>query len=203
MLEELRTMLDQASSTPAVVRPTMLNVGCGTDYKPGWVNIDNNSDNNITRLDLNWDFTNPLPYPNGSVDFIFNEHLVEHLTVEESRAALTDFLRVLRPGGVLRVAMPDLQLAIDKYLHLPIEEDASMATFGLEFVQTRAERLNMAFRWWGHRWLYDWEELARRLYEVGCRPDQFVRAKLGESIHPELRNLETRAESILIVEVTR
>ncbi|MCU1493776.1 MAG: hypothetical protein JWO62_1540 [Acidimicrobiaceae bacterium] len=180
-----------------------LNVGCGTDYKAGWVNIDNNSDANITKLDLSWDFTNPLPFADGSVDFVFNEHLVEHLTVEESRRAITDFIRVLRPGGVMRIAMPDLVSAVDKYLNLPLEDDPAIHTFQLDFVKTRAERLNMAFRWWGHRWLYDWEELERRLLEVDCAPGSFKRCRLGESEHPQLRNLETRNESVLIAEITK
>jgi predicted SAM-dependent methyltransferase len=180
-----------------------LNLGCGTDYKPGWVNVDNNSDRNITQLDLNWDLANPLPYGAGTVDFIFNEHLIEHLSVEQARATIADCLRVLRPGGVLRIAMPDLAMAVEKYLHLPIDQDESLRTFGLQFVTTRAERMNMAFRWWGHQWLYDWEELVRRLHEVGCSDQMIRRCRLHESSHPELCGLETRAESVLIAEVVR
>jgi predicted SAM-dependent methyltransferase len=182
-------------------RSLKLNVGCGTDYKPGWVNIDNNSDENIEKLDLLWDLTNPLPFANESVSFIFNEHLIEHLSVEEGQRAVKDFMRLLKPGGVLRVATPDLEVTVGKYVGLPVHEDPTIKAFHLEFVQTRAERLNMAFRWWGHQWLYDWEELERRLREAGCR--QIERVAHGESRHSELRNLETRDESTLIAEVTK
>jgi hypothetical protein len=75
-----------------------LNVGCGTDYKKGWINIDNNSDDNIEKLDLNFDLRNPLPFEDNSVDFIFNEHFIEHLTVEESRKSLADFRRGTKTG---------------------------------------------------------------------------------------------------------
>src|SRR6185369_13743302 len=93
-----------------------LNVGCGTDYKEGWINIDNNSDNNIEKLDLNWDLREPLPFPDRSVDYIFNEHFMEHLTPEEGIKANQDFLRVLRKGGVLRIAMPNLEETVALYM---------------------------------------------------------------------------------------
>ncbi len=178
-----------------------LNVGCGTDYKKGWINIDNNSDNNIEKLDLNWDLRNPLPFPDNSVDFIFNEHFQEHLTVEEGIMANQDFLRVLKPGGVLRIATPDLAHMVDKYLHVPVSEDPTMKTFGMNFVKTNAERLNIGFRWWGHKWIYDWEELERRLREAGGT--EIERREFKKSPHKELHNLETRQESTLISEVTK
>jgi predicted SAM-dependent methyltransferase len=178
-----------------------LNVGCGTDFKDSWINIDNNSDNNITKLDLNWDLRKSLPFKDESVDFIFNEHLIEHLTVEEGQEVIKDLMRVLKPGGVLRIATPDLEVTVDKYLNLPIEKDATLKKFDLDFIKTRAERINIGFRWWGHKWIYDWEELSRRLKEAGCK--KFERCQLRESKHPELRNLETRDESTLITEITK
>lgn len=181
--------------------PIKLNIGCGTDYKDGWVNIDNNSDNNIDKLDLNWDLRKPLPFKDGTVDFIFNEHFIEHLTVEEGQDVIKNLMRLLKVGGVLRIATPDLEVTIDKYLNLPVSKDPAITKFGLGFIKTRAERINVGFRWWGHKWIYDYEELERRLREAGC--ENIKRCGLRKSKHPELRNLETRNESTLIVEVTK
>jgi predicted SAM-dependent methyltransferase len=178
-----------------------LNIGCGTDYKKGWINIDNNSDNNIEKLDLNWDLRNPLPFPDNSIDFIFNEHFIEHLTVEEGQIVIKDFMRVLKPGGVFRIATPDLKTVIDKYLHVELKNDPAVEKFGLQFIKTKAERLNISFHWWGHKWLYDWEELDRRLKEAGCT--DIKRCKLHKSEYKDLQNLETRDESTLIVEVIK
>lgn len=180
-----------------------LNIGCGTDYKDGWINIDNNSDNNIQKLDLNWDLKYPLPIPENSVDYIFNEHFIEHLTVEESRAALKDMLRVLKPGGVLRIAMPDLADVFDLYSEESWKKRPVIKNHNFQYVQTRAELVNMSFSWWGHRWLYDWEELTRRLKEVGCKRGSYRRCEFGRSSHKDLRGLETRQGSILIAEVTK
>jgi predicted SAM-dependent methyltransferase len=194
--------VEQTVQSLVDTHPTvMLNVGCGTDYKEGWINIDNNSDDNIEKLDLNWDLRNPLPFPDGSVDYIFNEHFMEHLTPEESQRANEDFMRVLKKGGVLRIAMPDLEGAVEIYMDKKWRNRPIIKNHNMQFVKTRAELLNMNFRWWGHMWLYDWEELERRLKEAGCR--NLKRAEHSKSKHKELNGLETREESVLIAEVTK
>jgi len=179
----------------------MLNVGCGTDYKEGWVNIDNNSDDNIEKVDLDWDLRNPIPFPDGSVDFIFNEHFQEHLTVEEGIGVNKDFLRTLKPGGILRIATPDLEQVADSYLHSSLDKDPVIKQFNIDFVKTRAEWINMAFSWWGHKYLYDYEELERRLKEAGFT--NVKRVKIGDSEYAELRNVEIRPEASLVVEATK
>ena len=144
-----------------------------------------------------------MPFPDNSVDFIYNEHFLEHLTVEEGLLAIKDFFRVLKPNGVMRIAMPDLENAVNAYFDENWKENSKVffEKFGLSFIQTRAERINISFRWWGHKWLYDWEELERRLKESGC--EKIERYKLFESEHRALKNLETRYESTLIAEVTK
>ena len=178
-----------------------LDVGCGTDYKKGWINIDNNSDGNIEKLDLNWDLRYPLPFPEESVDFIFNEHFMEHLTVEEGIRANQDFLRILKKGGVLRVATPDLESVVDRYLHVPLSEDTIIRDFNYTDVKTPAEWMNMSFSFWGHKWLYDWEEIERRLKEAGFT--KIKRRNINKSSYSELQNLETRVGTSLIVEAQK
>lgn len=167
------------------------------------MNIDNNSDHNIQKLDLDWDLRQPLPLPDNSVDFIFNEHFLDHLTVEEGQKSIKDFMRVLKPNGVMRIAMPDLANTVKAYYDENWKENSReyFQKFGLTFIQTRAELINIGFRWWGHKWLYDFEELYRRLREAGCV--NIKRGNLRESEHQELRNLETRDESTLIAEVVK
>ncbi len=180
-----------------------LNLGCGTDYKPDWINIDNNSYKNIKKLDINWDLSRGIPFENNSVDFIFNEHFLEHLTVEEGQTFLKDCKRVLKKGGVLRISMPDLENTVKDYFNPNWKEEKKdfYKKFGLDFIKTRAEKINISFRWWGHKWLYDGEELERRLKEAGFNNIKFC--NLRESEYPDLRNLETRNESTLIAEVIK
>jgi len=144
---------------------------------------------------------NPLPFEDNSIDYIFNEHFMEHLTPDEGIKANQDFLRVLKPGGVLRIATPDLKVVIDEYLNLPLSKNPSVKTYKMDFVKTPAELINMGFSWWGHKWLYDAQELERRLKEAGYK--KMTRCKLGKSSHKELNGLETRQESKLIYEATK
>lgn len=208
LIDKAKKIKAYQSSKPVVKRllqrdVVMLNVGCGTDYKPEWINIDNNSDHNIEdgKLDLNWDLRNPLPFPENSVDYIFNEHFFEHLTAEEGQRAMRDFMRVLKKGAVMRIAMPSLEEVVKTYQNPKWKSEPYIKKYGLDFVQTRAEMLNINFSWWGHKWLYDWEELKRRLGDAGY--PQVKRGSHSKSSYKELRNLETREESLLIAEVTK
>ncbi|HBI16893.1 MAG TPA: hypothetical protein DDY52_01920 [Candidatus Moranbacteria bacterium] len=179
----------------------MLNIGCGTDYKQGWINIDNNSENNIKKLDLKWDLRCALPFPDDCVDFIYSEHFFEHLTVDEGKKSLRDFFRVLKKGGVMRTSMPNLKDVVEMYLNPEWKKSCMIKKFGLDYIQTSAEMINVSFRHWGHKWLYDYEELKRRLVEIGCV--NIEQCLLGQSKYDDLKNLEIRNESTLIVEVTK
>jgi predicted SAM-dependent methyltransferase len=61
--------------------------------------------------------------------------------------------------------------------------------------------LNIAFRWWGHQWLYDKDELYRRLEEAGFK--NICDCKWGESSNLELRKKESRKDSQLICEAIK
>ena len=70
-----------------------------------------------------------------------------------------------------------------------------------EHIATRAEMLNISFRYWDHQWLYDREELRRRLLEAGFA--DILDVELGTSDVPELCSRETRKDSLLICEARR
>lgn len=175
-----------------------LHLGCGEQYKEGWINIDDNNDH---RIDMKWDLRTILPFAGSSVHFIYHEHFLEHLTAEDGLSFLKECYRLLIPRGVMRVAMPDLKEIIEQYLDPNWKERQWLKTFGMEFVQTKAELINISFRWWGHQYLYDKEELERRLGEVGFKQIKFC--ELKKSVFPELIGLETREESTLIAEVIK
>jgi len=83
-------------------QPVKLNLGCGPDHFKGWVNVDSSPDE---KPDVVADVID-LPFEDNSVDEIFASHILEH--VDWRVPALEEWHRVLRPGGVIVVIVPDI-----------------------------------------------------------------------------------------------
>lgn len=181
-------------------QPYKLHIGCGKNQLDNWINLDLKKNQGIT--DIVWDASEGFPFlKNESCSFIYNEHFLEHLNIQQAEVFLSECYRVLKLGGVLRIAMPSLEHIINKYCSENWKEQDWLTWEGHEFIKTRAEMINISFRWWGHKWLYDREELHRRLREAGF--EKIRDAKWGKSDAPELRNLETRKDSLLICEAEK
>ncbi|GMO53900.1 MAG: hypothetical protein Ta2G_12520 [Termitinemataceae bacterium] len=106
----------------------------------------------------------------------------------------------------MRIAMPDLDDTVKAYYEENWKENNKefFEKFGLTFIKTRAERININFHWWGHKWLYNFEELERRILEAaGSGHVEIKQCVIMESDYKELCNLETRKESTLIAEVIK
>jgi predicted SAM-dependent methyltransferase len=175
-------------------KPLKLNVGCGKVKLPGWVNIDIEPD-----ADLVMDVRKGLPFDDFSVDFIYNEHFLEHITYEEGEMFLKELQKCLKKGGILRIAMPDLDYLIQQYgKDFKAEE---WFPSGYEFVQTKGMAINISFYWWGHKYLYNEEDLRNQLMKAGFR--NINRCEWNKSSYSELSGLETRKESILIMEAIK
>jgi len=89
-----------------------LHLGCAYTVLPGWVNIDLFG---RVPADVALDVTKPLPFADASIDAIFTEHMVEHLTYQEAFRLARECARVLRPRGVLRVVVPDFERYVRSY----------------------------------------------------------------------------------------
>ena len=70
---------------------------CGETKLDGWIN-----------LDVEIDISKPLPYESGAVDYIYCEHGIEHVTQKEAWGFLEECNRILRNGGKIRIAFPDI-----------------------------------------------------------------------------------------------
>lgn len=93
-------------------RPRRLNWGCGDHLGAGWINSDRKPEPGI---DLVADILSGLPLADDSVDYAVSVHALPELSYREQLPALRELLRVLRPGGTLRLVLPDLDCAIDAY----------------------------------------------------------------------------------------
>lgn len=92
--------------------PHYLNLGCGTNILDGFVNADFFTTRGI---DFAADLRYPLRIADNSFDGIICEHTLEHLTYDEVARLLKECHRVLKPGGILRIAVPDLSIFIHHY----------------------------------------------------------------------------------------
>lgn len=172
---------------------TKLHLGCGPHVFDGWINYDIEPGAGGVQRDL----SRPLPHKDESVGFIFTEHFVEHITQIQAIALFRECLRVLAPGGAMRVVTPSLEHVTDCYrrgelIDLP----------GVWSPVTPCIMLNEAMRAWGHQFLYDRHELFRTLAIAGFQ--SIVEMPPGVSARAELHAREIRPYTgELIVEVTK
>ena len=91
-----------------------LNLGCGERFHAAWTNLDlMPADPAIRQFDV----TQPLPFEDGVFDAVYHSHLLEHLPRHRALPFLRECRRVLRPGGILRLAIPNLEAIARLYLY--------------------------------------------------------------------------------------
>jgi SAM-dependent methyltransferase len=89
-----------------------LNLGSGNNKKEGFKSCDCFKADFIDEV---FDISK-IPYPDNSVDELFSQHAIEHLTFTNVELALRDWYRVLKPGGKLTLRLPDFKLCCLNYL---------------------------------------------------------------------------------------
>lgn len=90
-----------------------LNLGCGRRFHPDWTNI------NFTSTGLGviaHNLTQSIPFPDGSQDVVYHSHILEHFSKSHAPTFLKECLRVLKPDGIIRIAIPDLEQIIRSYI---------------------------------------------------------------------------------------
>jgi SAM-dependent methyltransferase len=211
--------------------PVRVNVGCGSSPTPGWINLDNSLSVHLSRFPLllsvlrrcglanerqvafarvahsrgvRWANATSLPLAEGTVDVLYSSHMLEHLDCVRARAFLAEARRVLRPGGVLRLAVPDLWRMAEEYT---LTHDADRFLERMRLVEPRASlgtRLRLLLAGpRNHQWMYDARSLIALVTAVGfadahaCVPGETTIA------FPEPLDLSERQEESLYVEATR
>ncbi len=89
-----------------------VNLGCGTRYHPDWANYDLTPAGPGVRQA---NFIGGIPLPGGAASCVYHSHVLEHLPLDLGKRFLAECLRVLAPGGILRV-VPDLEQSARDYL---------------------------------------------------------------------------------------
>lgn len=202
-----------------------LHLGCGPVTPAGWVNVDAALGARLAKtgplfrllralgvLRLDWprditlhDLRRPLPWPDASAEAIYSSHTLEHLDREEGERLLRECGRVLAPGGVMRIVVPDLAALVDAYEKGELPATGFVERLGVGFAQPGDGRLKRRlaplFRF-PHRCMYDAESLLGILRDAGldARAHAPMVSRIRDIGEIELRE---RAEGSLIVEAVK
>ena len=90
----------------------MLNLGCGAVRHPDWTNVDLSGDEGTLAIDV----CKGLPFPDESFDVVYHSHLLEHIPQAAAGVLMSECTRVLKPGGIIRILVPDLEQIARIYL---------------------------------------------------------------------------------------
>jgi predicted SAM-dependent methyltransferase len=132
-----------------------LHLGCGPRHIPGFVHVDLLPAPHV-------DIVGPveqLPIGDAGVSLIYASHVLEHFGRYEYKAVLTEWFRVLAPGGILRLAVPDFAACAALYYESGLADRLS----GLVGLIVGGQRDNLDF----HKMIFDEESLRLDLLETG------------------------------------
>ena len=174
----------------------MANVGCGQTPTPGWLNFDNSVSLTLARHIaltkvlrslklLNEPQTQfiafarahkirradcrTLPVSDNAFSALYSSHMFEHLDREEASQFLREAYRVICPGGVLRLAVPDLKRRVERYVRVG-DADAFIESLNICEPKPKSMRNRLRDALAGrrhHYWMYDAESLKAALESHG------------------------------------
>jgi predicted SAM-dependent methyltransferase len=202
-----------------------LHFGSGTNLHPDCLNTDvmQLSEPSGTKTEegkLSWigmkfyylqhDATKPFPVEEGSFEWVYSEHFIEHIPQQMAVEWLREVRRLLKPGGFLRLSTPSLRRYAEGYLDgngsFFKDHAQHLQGMGVANVPLRpAWMVNQIFRNWGHQWIYDVDEIRFIAGLAGFGENSVTECSFRSGRLTELStlDLERRSDESLYVEITR
>lgn len=180
LIRKIKINKELKSKSPAV------HFGAGPTNLKGFINTD------ILCNDFHVNITKKLPFKDGSIAYVYHSHLIEHIYNREAKKFLTECHRIMKKGGVMRIATPDyrrlamaaytdnkdLKLLKEHHIVKSREKSFTPSNYLNEFT-------HMMF---GHKFVYDYEYLSYLCKEAGFL--RVYEVKINESRYPLLSGLE-------------
>ena len=202
-------------STTTASAEIKINIGCGLSGIPGWHNFDNSPTIPLSRIPLinrlmkspawprdvkRYDVRRGLRFRAGSVRYIYSSHTFEHFTYKEALSIAKECYRVLAPGGILRIVVPDLELIVREYV---ADSNPKAAQTFLSRLSLNHSLQDVVHPGSNHSQMYDGKALVYLLREAGFQ--NVAVSRFGESGIPEIAqlDLEVRKGESLYVEAVR
>lgn len=169
-----------------------LHWGCNDKTPAGWINSDIKE---RPGIDLSCDILDGLPLDDESIAYISSQHALQELTITDQEKALRELRRVLKPNGVLRLCLPDLDRSIAAY------QSGRREYFKVDDWETLSGNFICHILWYSYNhtlFTYDFaEELLRKAsFRDVCR----VAYRQTASPYPEIVELDSRPEESFYVE---
>lgn len=165
-----------------------LHLGCGPYQLTGWLNTDYSP----TSPDIIFlDATHVFPFDDNTFNFVYSEHMIEHLSLEGGINLIKESFRVLKPNGRIRLTTPNLNFLFELYANSEISKKYIKFASD-EFIKSgyysEAMVINNFMRAWGHQFIYDERTLTRILESNGFRNVESF--QIGVSNFTNLSKLE-------------
>lgn len=172
----------------------LLHIGCGDVYSPEFINIDARPLPHVHIVTENlFDLSQ---FANASVDFIYMSHLLEHVRRPDQAKVLDEMYRVLKPGGILRLGVPDFDKLLAMYRATgnnmtaiqPMLMGGQDYPFNFHYVMFNEASLTQALREAGFREVRPWDPATDPLHRFEDNSDRL--AQWGTQTFPISLNLE-------------
>ena len=182
----------------ARVTVNRLNWGCGDSGEPGWLNSDLKDGPGIQIIA---DIRDGLPIEEASLDYIVSIHALPMISYPDLVPVLRELHRMLKPDGVLRLGLPDLDRGIQAYLRRDLDyflvPDSDVQSYGGKFI--------VHLLWYGYSvTLFTADFIEELLQTAGYRHVRHCRFKETSSAHaPGILELDNREAESLFVEAVK
>jgi predicted SAM-dependent methyltransferase len=177
--------------------PRRLNWGCGSHIAPGWINSDIKDDPGV---DVVCDILGRLPLDDESIDYAVSIHALPELPYPQLVPVLEELRRVLKPGGTLRLCLPDLERGIRAYQ----AGDADYFKVGEDEVESLGGRFIVQMLWYGYsRTLFTTDFVIELLRKAGFEDVVACSYESTASRFADIVELDNREDESLFVEGTK
>lgn len=174
-----------------------LNWGCGLYAVPGWTNSDVNA---APGIEIVRDIRLGLPINDGVFDYIVSIHALPEISYLDMDLVLSELFRVLKPGGWLRLGLPDMNRAIRAYL----ENDPNYFLIGDDVTRTQAGKMIVQLTWFGRsKMMFTPDFMAELLARNRFRGITQTNFRQTTSPHAEIIELDNREPESFFLEAIR
>ncbi len=171
-----------------------LNIGCGSTWHKDWVNIDfQSSSEHVIAHNL----LNGIPFPDNSFEVVYHSHVLEHFLPQDAEKLIKECYRVLKPGGILRVAVPDLEIITRNYIRYLEAALNNEPGADEKYNWTMLELYDQAVRTKGGGQMIEY------IKDTSRNNDDFLLERNGEELRLLIQNVRNPKENPTIVSVKK